>query len=198
LPKDALSSNWLFAVTAAREGCLGIILGLTAALPLDAARMGGRFMDLFRGASAEAALPEAGTRESATGDVLHQLLLSVVAAGPLFPFITTALLRSFVLVRVGGGFGLGSAALQVISLVGTAMGTGLAVGAPIAAVSLLTDLFVGLAGRAAPQMGARELSAPLRIGVGGALGWLTLGLVCDRLLELVAKTPSLLEAVTAR
>ena len=51
-----------------KEMVYGTSVGLVAALPFDAARMGGRFIDLFRGTSAEASLPMAGSRESATGD----------------------------------------------------------------------------------------------------------------------------------
>ena len=66
-----------------KELTYGTSVGLIAALPFDAARMGGRFIDLFRGTSAEASLPVAGTRESATGDGLYQLLVALVVTGGL-------------------------------------------------------------------------------------------------------------------
>jgi flagellar biosynthesis protein FliR len=130
--------------------------------------------------------------------LLYQLILALVASGPLFPFVTRALFRSFALLRLGAAADWHSTALEVVAMVGTAMGTGLAVGAPIAAVSLLTDVFVGLVGRAAPHMGAQALGAPSRILVGGAVLWLTVGLLSDKLLDLAAQTPATIHTLLAR
>ena len=54
------------------EAAVGLLIGMGAALPFNAARIGGRLIDLVRGSSAEAALPVAGHREAATGDLLHE------------------------------------------------------------------------------------------------------------------------------
>src|SRR5262249_27907544 len=56
---------WLLAAAAVRELVLGLGLGILAALPYDVARMTGRWMDTFRGASAEAVLPLVGSQEAA-------------------------------------------------------------------------------------------------------------------------------------
>ena len=70
----AALSSFELAALMAQEVIFGMSLGLIAALPFDAARMGGRFIDLFRGSSAEAALPMAGTKEAATGPSLAALV----------------------------------------------------------------------------------------------------------------------------
>lgn len=165
-----------------RELAYGVSVGLVSALPFDAARMGGRFIDLFRGTSAEASLPMAGSRESATGDGLYHLLVARVVSGALFPLILSALLRGFTVVRLGAFVPTEAATLHVGGLVGSAMATGLAVGAPVAAATLAVDCFLGMASRAAAQVNLQELGAPLRILGGGALLWLGVGLLCERLL----------------
>ncbi|EAU62999.1 type III secretion inner membrane protein, putative [Stigmatella aurantiaca DW4/3-1] len=171
---------------ALKELVYGTAVGLLAALPFDAARMGGRFIDLFRGASAEASLPVAGSRESAAGDVLYQLLVALVVTGGLFPRVLSGSLRGFGVVPLGTAVPSEAATGQVFLLAGSALATGLAIGAPIAAASMAVDCWVGMASRAAPQMNLQELGAPLRILGGGALLWLGIGVLCERLLAEVA------------
>src|SRR5262249_56645370 len=107
----------------AREAGVGLLMGLGAALPFDAARIGGRLVDLVRGTSAEAALPVAGHRESAAADVLHQLLLALALAGGAVPRMVRALGRSMVLLPPGRSSVGGSAALAMAQAVGVALTT---------------------------------------------------------------------------
>jgi flagellar biosynthetic protein FliR/type III secretion protein T len=179
-----------------REFSFGMALGLVASLPFDAARMGGRLVDLFRGSSAEAALPYAGTRESATGDALYQLVVALVVVGPMMPLMLVGLFHSYAVVRLGAFVHTESAALYLAALAGTALGAGLAVGAPIAAAAMAVDCVMGLMSRAAPQMNLQEVGSPLKILAGGAVLLLGLGVIAERLLGEVAKTPGQLSALT--
>lgn len=165
----------------AREAAVGLLVGMGAALPFDAARIGGRLVDLVRGTSAEAALPGVGHREAATGDLLHQLLLSLALAAGALPVLVRAVARSYALVPLGGELA-DAGALAIARLVGVALATGLAVAAPVVALSWGTDAAVGLTLRAAPGLAATELATPVRILGGGTVLWLSLGLVAERLL----------------
>ena len=165
-----------------KELTYGTSVGMVAALPFDAARMGGRFIDLFRGTSAEASLPVVGSRESATGGALHELLMGVVLAGGMMPVMLAGLIRGFGWVRLGASVSGEAAALYVVELAGGAMATGLAVGAPVAAAAMAVDGLAALVSRVSPQVNLRDLSAPLRILAGGALLWLGVGVLCERLL----------------
>ncbi len=168
----------------AQEVLFGTSLGLVAALPFDAARMGGRFIDLFRGSSAEAALPMAGTKEAATGDALYHLLLAIGSAGLVWPAMLAGLTRSYGLVPPGTFHHTEDVAMYVVRLVSTAFSTGFAIGAPIAGLTLAIDACLGLASRAAPSMNLQETGAPLRILGGGAVVWLGIGVIAARLQEL--------------
>lgn len=170
------------AALAMKEISYGTSVGLVAALPFDAARMGGRFIDLFRGTSAEASLPVVGTRESATGDALYQLLVGLVVTGGLMPVVLSGLVRGFGWVRLGAYVPTEAAVMHVVGLAGGAMATGLAVGAPIAAAVMAVDCLMGMVSRAAPQVNLQDMGAPLRILAGGALLWLAVGILCERLL----------------
>lgn len=179
-PAD-LHGVFSFGGLAAQEVLFGTSLGLVAALPFDAARIGGRFIDLFRGSSAEAALPMAGTKESATGDALYHLLLALGSAGVVFPTMLAALTKSYGLVGAGGFHHSEDVAMHLAGLVGSAFATGFAIGAPIAALQLAIDACLGLASRAAPNMNLQDTGAPLRILGGGAVVWLMVGLIASRL-----------------
>lgn len=181
-PPEAAPSTWGLAALAMKELAYGTSVGLVAALPFDAARMGGRFIDSFRGTSAEASLPQVGTRESSTGDALYQLLVGLALTGAAMPRVLSGLLGGFGWVGLGAHVPMEAAALRVVSLAGSALATGLAIGAPVAAAVMAVDCFLGLASRAAPQLSLQEVGAPLRILGGGAVLWMSVGLLCERLL----------------
>jgi flagellar biosynthetic protein FliR/type III secretion protein T len=191
-----VSSAIELAVLGVKEVVFGLALGLVASLPFDVARMGGRFIDLFRGSSAEAALPMSGTKEAATGDALYHLLLALGAAAGLMPLLLGALIRSYAIVSLGAAQTSDSLALHLVGLVGAAFSTGLAIGAPIAALSLAIDAFLGLASRAAPNMNLQETGAPLRILGGGAVLWLMVGLVAARLQDFGTAQADALDTVS--
>lgn len=173
---------WELGGMAVREMAFGLALGLIASLPFDAARMGGRFIDLFRGTSAEATLPMVGTHEAATSNLLYQLVLAVAIVAGALPIVVAALFQSFGVVPLGGANLTSGAALGVVEWVGGAFATGLAIGAPVAGVTLACDGLVGLVAKVAPQMNLPEVATPLKILAGGAVIWLSLGLVSERLL----------------
>jgi len=184
-------------VRCGREAALGLLIGMGAALPFDAARIGGRLVDLVRGTSAEAALPVAGHREAATGDLLHQLMLSLAVAGGALPVLVHALARSYLLAPQGSALA-GGGTLALARLVGMALATGLAIAAPVVALSWATDAAVGLVLRAAPGLPATELATPVRILGGGTVLWLSLGLMADRLLRWILSPESWLPEVLGR
>jgi flagellar biosynthesis protein FliR len=193
MPPDGLRALGL----ALREAALGSAIGLMASLPFDTARMGGRLADLFRGSSAEAALPLSGTREAAAGDALHHLLLALAATGPLATLVVDAVVRSYRwappgTVDVTEGLALGAA-----RLVGGACSTALALAAPVAAASLAVDTLVGLASRAAPGLNLQEASGPVKVVGGAAVLWLALGPLAGRLQDLLLEVPGALQALLA-
>jgi flagellar biosynthetic protein FliR/type III secretion protein T len=174
-------SAWTLTGLAVKEMAFGLALGLIASLPFDAAKMGGRFIDLLRGTSAEAALPTIGSNEAATGEFLHQLLIALAVTAGALPVVISALFHSFGVVPLGGATLGDAAAWEIVRLVAGAFAIGVAIGAPVAGVTLACDCLVGLAAKAAPQMSLPQIATPLKILAGGAVIWLSLGVVSERL-----------------
>jgi type III secretion protein T len=165
------------------EGLVGLTLGLAAAAPFDAARVSGRFIDLARGSSAEAALPHAGSRETASGDLLYQLLVALAATGIALPQLVSALARGFALVPPGTAT-LAMANLdEAIRVTGAVLSVGLAVAAPVFVACLLVDLSVALAARLAPSLGLQEQLSGVRLIVGALAFWVGIGAAAQSLLD---------------
>jgi len=141
----ALDGAWAVAGLLGREAVFGVAIGLVVGLPFDAARVGGRFIDTFRGTSAEASLPFAGSREAASGDALYQLVGALAISGGGASIAISGALRSFGAVHLGAFVPTEAAALQLAGLAAGALATGLAVGAPIAGCALAVDAALGLA-----------------------------------------------------
>jgi len=177
------------------EAAFGLGLGLVSALPFEGARIGGRLIDLFRGTSAEAALPGAGHRESAAGELLHRLLLTLALSSGALPVLLRALARTFRLLPPG--FASPAPPGAVAGWVGVAMGSGFAVAAPVLVLCWVVDGALALVARVAPGIPLPEVAPPGRILGGAGVLWLGLGLVCDRLLAGVASTPEAWAALLA-
>jgi flagellar biosynthesis protein FliR len=187
-PPLSTPAAWVWPLV--RELMLGTALGLVAAAPYDVAKLGGRIIDLVRGTSSEAALPQAGTRESATGEGLEKWLLALAATGFALPLTLRALMETFAVVPLGVGLPGAVLATEIAVLVGATMAAGLAIGAPVAACCLAVDGLLALASRVGAGVSLQDLSAPLRILGGGAVLWLGFGVVAERLLAELAQVAS--------
>jgi len=180
---------WTVIAAYARELLCGTAIGFVAALPFDAARMGGRFLDTFRGANAEAMLPATGSREAASGDFLYQLLCALVFVGPAYHLLAGAVLGSFRATPLGVPGLVATDVIVELAVVRatSALAAGLAIGAPCAAVALLVDAALGVAARAAPGLPIQELGAPAKLLAGAAGILFGLGLISQRLLGELAE-----------
>ncbi len=165
------------------EVLMGLAIGLASAAPFDAARVAGRFVDLARGSSAEASLPHAGSKETATGDLLYQLLVALAAAGLALPSVVGALARGFAAVPPG------HAALALvdldaaISVTGGVLATGLAVAAPVWVACLLADAALALCARLGPSFCLNEQAAGVRLLFGALAFWIGVDSAAGMLLE---------------
>ncbi len=175
-----LGSASVLAQAAVRELLAGVAIGWISSLPFEGARMGGKLADLFRGTSAEAALPGAGSSDSASAEGFYRLAVALAASGLAFPQIVAVLWRSYRWIPIGGFEAGSSATLNLPELATAMVTTGLAVSAPVLAVTLGIEALIALVSRVAPGIPLIEASAPTRILGGGAVLWLGLGLIAQR------------------
>lgn len=178
---DLDSATSVIAALAA-EGVFGLGLGLASAAPFDAARVGGRLIDLARGSSAEAALPVAGTKEAASGDLLYQLLVALAALGTVVPAIVGALCRSFAAVPIGTALSMPVEWEQAIAVSGSVLATGLAIAAPVIVACLTVELTLGLATRLGSAFHLQDQLPGLRLIVGAITFWVGLGATANAML----------------
>jgi type III secretion protein T len=154
-------------LAAARELAVGTAMGLVSAVPVEAARAGGRLVDTLRGATlSELHVAPLRQRESATGDLLAHWTVVLAGSAGGDRLVVAALLGSFRALPAG-------APLRLDALLGAGMGASselagcaLALGAPAAAGVLAAELALALAARALPPLPLPSLAQPARAGAG--------------------------------
>ncbi len=180
------------AAMAGRELALGVALGWLAALPVEAARAGGRLADTLRGATlAELHVPLVRQRETAVGDLLAQWAVVLAGWAGADRLVIGSVVGSFAALPVGGGAPAG--ALLEVGVRGAAelASAALCLGAPAAAGLLAADLALALASRAAPWLGVPGAAQPLRAGLGLVAVALPAAVLGGRLVSLSAAAAGL-------
>ncbi len=177
---DSLS----FLVFLGKEALVGFSLGLLAAVAFHTLAMAGQLVDHARGAQhiEGQGVLAGGADEGSPLASLH-FQLGVVL------FLLLGGHRAF-LVALAGSYeiiplthlplapeGLRAIALATAQLVGAALAAALLLAAPAITAIFLTDIALGLLGRAAPRLGSWFLAMPLRAVVGLALALLALTFV---------------------
>jgi len=177
----------------------GLVFGLALALPFHAFEWAGRAIDQWRGAAlGEAAMaPTTGDVSSPLG-LFHRLfaVAAFVALGghvAAFRALGRGLARRGV-GRLATDLDLGAVAEGSARLVGDALALTVAVAAPAAAALVLTEVFLGLVARAAPQVPVFFAGMPLRAAVGVAAVALALSLTIGAFREAVAQALAVIGA----
>ena len=159
-----------------KELVIGTVLGFLSAVPFYIATTTGTLIDHSRGSSAlQITDPTTQTQTSSIGVLYNYILIAVFFAlnGPFLFF--NALGESYQLLPVDG---LISATFfniktvfwkQIIGLLQHIMNLAIQLSAPALIGMLLTDLFLGIANRMAPQVQVVFLGIPLKSWVGIAL-----------------------------
>ena len=181
----------------ARELALGTALGLLAAVPFEAARAGGRLVDTLRGATlTELHVAPLRQRESASGDLLVQLLVVLAANAGGNRLVVAALLETFRAVPAGAG--VAPAVLLGAGLRGAAeiLACAFALGAPAAAGVLAADLSISLALRGS-RLPIAFAAQPTRAALGILALALPAAAIGGRLTSAVALSAGLIRAASA-
>ncbi len=171
-----------------KEIFVGITLGFVCALSFEAMRMAGQIIDNSAGLTqATTMVPQLPDRISPTSNFLYQLgIVFFFAVGGHHLFLW-ALTRSFVLIPPYGGIdmgdGLSEMALVVLRLTADAITLGALMAFPVVAAIMLTNLFLALVNKSAPQINVFFLGLPLKAVLASAILLLSLDVIADRLLD---------------
>jgi flagellar biosynthetic protein FliR len=174
------------AALALKEVLVGATMGFVVALAFAALDMAGRLVDATRGATlAEVLDPLSGERTSPLAELHVQvgLLVFLALGGPRA--LVLALAHGYETVPLASfpaaARGLAPLAGGAIRLAGDSIAVAFVLAAPALVALYLSELALGLFGRAAPQVGVFFVGMPLRAAVG----------IAAVLLALTAMTPAI-------
>lgn len=174
---DAVGFAW--ALLAAREVLVGVVMGFVCACWFRAAEAAGGIVDVLCGFDFAAAGPHG--RDDTSGTVGGLLLLFAIVVfleiGGI-GHVTLALAHSYDAVPISAapsvGANTGGAALGAIVSSGKLIESALGLSAPVAVALILSDLVLGCIGRAVPQISTHVSAVPLKALLG--IGMLLVGL----------------------
>jgi type III secretion protein T len=184
LAKGNLPFNATFIFYMLKELLIGTVLGFLSSVPFLIAQMAGSLIDHQRGSSSlQVTDPTTQTQTSPIGLLYNYVLIAIFFAlnGPFIFF--DGLATSYQLIPVDG---LMSASLftsdtpfwkEMFSLFATLMNLAIQFAAPALIGVLLTDMFLGIANRLAPQVQIVFLGMSLKSWIGIALMTVAWGLI---------------------
>ncbi|WP_027357074.1 flagellar biosynthetic protein FliR [Desulfofundulus thermocisternus] len=156
-----------FALAAAEEAGVGLVLGFVAGLVFQSLAVAGQIMDIqmgfFMASFFDPAMGHQSTLSSRFLYLLGMVLFFILDGHHV---LIAALARSYELVPLAGASLDGVTTLAVVRIFARMVALGVQIAAPVVAVVLIIDLCLGLLGRTAPEMNIFMLGFPLKISLG--------------------------------
>lgn len=175
----------MFALVAAKEAVIGLLIGFFSAIPFYVAENVGNFIDNQRGATmGEVYSPLSGSQVSTTGLFFTQVVTTIFFVSGAVLLLLGALYASYRLWPVFGDF-VAFAPHAPEKLLGTLDGmlrTTVVISAPVVILMFLATLGLGFVNRTAPQLNVFFLSMPVKSALGVAMLVIYLPFVIDRLM----------------
>jgi type III secretion protein T len=148
-----------------KEVLIGLMIGLVLGVPIWAAEAAGSILDIQRGSTAASLFnPSVTTEEGITGTLLGLVMVALYFSFGGLPLTLQTVYESYGLWPVGSIFPPPNAAAGqfFVALLDKIITMGVVLVAPIVIFMLLTDLLLGLASRAAPQLNVFALSLSIK------------------------------------
>ena len=156
-----------FVLLIIREGMVGLALGFVPAIIFLAVQYAAEMVDLQMGMGMGGWVdPTFRTSVSPVGNFQYLLATVMFLSLDGHHLLLEALARSFTLIPLGTFTLMAPAVGGVVRLFGQMALFGVQVAAPILSVLLITDVGLGILGRAAPQLNLLVGSPPLKVTVG--------------------------------
>ena len=186
LPSSTLGISLLVI----KEVFVGITLGFVCALAFEAVRMAGQIIDNTAGLTqATTMVPQLPDRVSPSSNFLLQLTIVIFFAVGGHRVFLWALTRSFQIIEPQGYLdfdqGLAEVALIVLRLSADAIMLGVLMAFPVIAAIMLTNLFLALVNKSAPQINVFFLGMPLKAVLASAVLLISLDAILQRFLDQV-------------
>ena len=177
-------NTWLFAVAAAKEAVIGLLIGFFAAVPFWIAENVGNFIDNQRGATmGEVYSPLSGAQVSTLGIFFTQIVSTIFFVGGAVFLLLGALYRSYAIWPVFGTIAFEPAApLALLGAADAMLETTVIISAPAVIVMFLATVGLGLVNRTAPQLNVFFLSMPVKSALGIGILIVYLPFIMDMLM----------------
>lgn len=176
------------ATLVTKEIFVGATLGFVCALSFEALRMAGQIIDNSAGITqATTMVPQLEDRISPTSNFLYQLgIVFFFAIGGHRVFLW-ALTRSFDLIEphrgIDVGEGLAELTMTIVRMTADSITLGVLMAFPVVAAILLTNIFLALVNKSAPQINVFFLGLPLKAVLASAMLLLSVDVVLDQFLD---------------
>lgn len=171
-----------------KEVFVGITLGFVCTLAFEAVRMAGQIIDNNAGLTqATTMVPQLPDRVSPTSNLLLQISIVIFFAIGGHRVFLWALVKSFQRIEPQSFLdmqaGLTEVALTILRLSADAILLGVLMSFPVVAAILLTNLFLALVNKSAPQINVFFLGMPLKAALATAVVFLSLDAILQRLID---------------
>ncbi len=163
LPTGAVA----FGMLAGRELLVGLAVGFAVALIFTGVQIGSRIIGVQIGFGLGGVInPDSGADSNVIDGFYHILATVIFLTANGHHAVLGALARTFELAPVAGSALPAINPLQVMALIQGVFVVALRIALPAIGALLVTDVALGLVGRAAPQMQVMVIGAPVKIVVG--------------------------------
>lgn len=157
------------------ELTIGVALGIATNLVFDAVQMAGGVLSTQMGFSLINILDPQTQVESTVMALFHQMIAMLIFLRlDVHLWLLRAVGRSFAVLPPGSAHLSRAFTLTTISAVGNVFSMGLQIAAPVLSATFLTDIVLGLLGKASPQTPLMALGTPLKTLLGLAILFLGL------------------------
>lgn len=181
VPHMALNYNTLlgYAVLVIKEATVGLLIGFACTICLYIIQFAGSLMDMDIGLSM-VSLFDSVTNQSVgfTGSLYQYAILLILVCTDMHHWILKAFVDSYKLIPTGGVVLNNNSLLQsMISFMSDYFSIGFRIYLPVFAAMLLLNAVLGVLAKVAPQMNMFVVGMQLKILVGLAVLFLTVGLL---------------------
>lgn len=176
---------WMFALAAAKEAFIGLMIGFFAAMPFWIAENVGNLIDNQRGATmGEVFSPLSGAQVSTTGIFFSQIVSTMFFVSGAVLIMLGALYASYMIWPVFEPLPqpASDAALKTLGAVDAMVRTTVVISAPVIIIMFLATLGLGLVNRTAPQLNVFFLSMPIKSALGVAMLVIYIPFILDMLM----------------
>ncbi len=175
----------MFALVAAKEAVIGLLIGFFSAIPFYVAENVGNFIDNQRGATmGEVYSPLSGSQVSTTGLFFTQVVTTIFFVSGAVLLLLGALYASYRIWPVFGDFIVfhPNAPTQLLGALDGMLRTTVVISAPVVILMFLATIGLGFVNRTAPQLNVFFLSMPVKSALGVAMLIIYLPFIIDRLM----------------